>query len=312
VRVEVEAQGRINTSGLREVPSQPALGTVVFTSLDGVVTVIPQGTGVRTTSGQPVRFRTVRPASLDPRIGAAVEVAVEASDLGPAGNVAAGKINAIDGPLGLQLAVINPSATSGGASAQRPAVTAVDRATLGAEVLAQLQSQAIGAIESQLQPGEFLAPDSVKVASIVAETYDATVGEQAATLSLTLRVAFSGLAANEADALRAAQAALAAAVPAGERLLPGRASYERHPDIALDDGGQLHFSVIAHGATQPVIDRDAVRAGITGLLPGEAQALLTGRWPLAEPPEITLWPDWFPRLPFAPFRVNVILRAEGA
>ena len=47
-------------------------GTVVFTNLDGVVTVIPAGIGMRTTSGSPVRFRTIQTVSMDPRLGATV------------------------------------------------------------------------------------------------------------------------------------------------------------------------------------------------------------------------------------------------
>ena len=114
-----------------------------------------------TTSGAPVRFRTVRAVTIEPRVGAAVMAEIEAVDLGPSGNVSGGQINAIDGSLGLQLAVTNPSPTTGGGLSQAPAVTAADRERVRAELLTRLQAEAMSALEGQLAPGEFLAADSV-------------------------------------------------------------------------------------------------------------------------------------------------------
>jgi hypothetical protein len=60
VYAEVESIGQIATTGLKDVPSAPATGLVIFTNLVGTTATIPQGTGLRTTSGAAIRFVTTR------------------------------------------------------------------------------------------------------------------------------------------------------------------------------------------------------------------------------------------------------------
>src|SRR5262249_11761359 len=167
--------------------------------------------------------------------------------LGPQGNVAAGQINAIDGPLGLELAVTNPTRTSGGALAQKSAVNDDDRKRLHAQLLDQLKGNALGAIQYQLSPAEFLAPDSIAAADEIAATYDRGSGEQADTLQLTLRVAFTGLVIANSPAQQVAQAALAAQVPAGQNLVPESETFVRENNTETAADGRLHFNVAAAG-----------------------------------------------------------------
>jgi len=311
-RVEVEASGQTATTGTREVPSTAAVGTVIFTSLDGTVTTIPAGTGVRTTSGTPVRFRTTRAVTLEARVGASAAAEVTATDLGPVGNVTGGLINAIDGPLGLQVAVTNPTPAGGGGLSQRAAVTAADRDRLRAELLTRLHSDALSAVQSQLQIGEFLAADSVTLAETVAETYDLAVGEQADVVRLTLRLAFTGLVVDDNDARLAAQTALAGTVPGGEALEPGSAHFERFPETTLDDDGLAHFTLQATGVSVPLVDAATVREIVAGQPVPQSQLRLASALPLSGLPAIDVEPSWYPRLPYLPFRITVVVVGEGS
>jgi hypothetical protein len=312
VRVEVEAAGRTPTTGVREVPSAPARGSVVFTSLDGTATNIPAGTGVRTTGGSPVRFRTTRAATLEPHIGAVTAVDVLAVAPGPRGNVRGGLINAIEGPLGLQLAVTNPAPMTGGDNAPQFAVTEADRERLHAELMTQLEAEGLAAIESQLVPGEFLASQSVRVTETVAETFEQAVGEPAELVALTLRIAISGLAIKEADARQVAQTALAELVQAREVLQPGNEHYQRSPELVVEDSGAVHFSVTAEGWAVPVVDRESVRQAVKGRTIPEAQFGLASVVPLSRTPDIAVWPQWLERLPWMPFRIEVVVHASEA
>jgi len=307
VRVEVEATGTTATTGRREVPSQPALGTVIFTSLDGTLTEIPAGTGVRTTTGAPARFRTVQAVSLEPRLGATAQAAIEAIDLGPAGNVATGLINAIDGPLGLQLAVVNPGPTVGGALTQQPAVTGEDRERLRNEVLARLEGEGLAALAGQLTPGEFLAPDSVTLAETVAQTYDFAVGEPAISLQLTLRLSYTGLVIDDGDARTAAHQVLLATAPEGSDVLLGSEQFERLPEVVSDSAGNAHFALRATGITVPRIDVTLLRELVKGQPVPQSQLRLVSALPLSTLPTIQVEPDWYPRLPWLPFRIDVVV-----
>ncbi|MCC7359320.1 MAG: hypothetical protein IT317_07580 [Anaerolineales bacterium] len=306
-QVEVEASGQTATSGSAEVPSTAAVGTVIFTSLDGTVTTVPAGTGVRTTSGTAVRFRTTRAVTLEARVGATAAAEVSAADLGPIGNVAAGQINAIDGPLGLQVAVTNPAPAAGGGLSLRAAVTAADRERLRQELLRRLETDALSAIVTQLQPGEFLAANQIALADTVAETFDLAEGEQADVLRLTLRLAFTGLVVGEPDAERAAQAALVAAVPAGEALEAGSARFERFSATTLDDAGRAHFTLQASGVAVPIIAPSSVRELVAGLPVPQAQLRLASALPLSGQPVVTVSPPWWARLPYLPFRIGVVV-----
>jgi hypothetical protein len=286
---------------------------VVFTSLDGTATSIPAGTGVRTTSGTPVRFRTTQAVTLEPRVGAVVAVDVMAVDPGPRGNIRGGLINAIEGPLGLQLAVTNPAPMTGGGTAPEFAVTQADRDRLRAELMGQLEAEGLATIQGQLVPGEFLATSSVTVTETVAETFEQAVGERAETVALTLRIAVTGLAVREADARQVAQSALAELVAAGEALQPGNEHYQRGPERVLDGEEAVTFEVTMEGWAVPVVDRETVRQEVKGRTIPEALDGLKDLVPLSGTPQIELWPLWIERLPWLPFRIDVeVVAASGA
>jgi hypothetical protein len=274
-----------------------------------VVTVIPAGTGMRTTSGSPVRFRTLQTVSIVPHLGATVVAGIEAVDLGPVGNVAAGQINAIDGPLGLELAVTNFAPTNGGARSQKAAVSTDDQTRLHDQLLTQLHTDALNAIQAQLGPSEFLATDSITVTNEVARTYAQAVGEQAEALQLTLRVAFTGLVIADSPAQQVAQAALAAQVPRGQVLLPGSASFVRETNLQTGPDGRASFSIDAAGVAVPVIDPERVRALVRGQPLDDAQLRLVTSLPLTGAPDIAVQPEWYPRMPWMPFRIDVIVTA---
>jgi hypothetical protein len=312
VRVEVQDTALTPTTGSVEVPSTVATGRVVFTNLIGTAATVPTGTSLRTTSGTPARFVTLAPASVEGRIGATVEAQVRAVNPGPAGNVSGGQINAIDGPLGTQLAVTNPEPTEGGDVAERAAVTQADRDRLRAELLAELQTSALAAIEAQLQPGEFLASESVTVTQVLAESYDRAVGEPIDAIGLTLRIAAAGLAVSESDGRLAAEAALRAQVPPGAALTDAVITFTRSPDLTLDGAGRVSFAMTAEGRAVPGIDVDAARRSVLRLPVADAISRLQSTLPLATAPEIVLSPGWlarwYPRLPWLWLRIDVVVR----
>jgi hypothetical protein len=310
-RAEVEGVGFVVTTGSRDVPSARATGKAVFTNIVGLPATIPQGTSVRTTGGTPVRFVTTRSASLEGRIGAVVEVDLQAVEPGPASNVGAAQINAIDGPLGTQLAVTNPAPTLGGTVERQAAVTALDRQLAREQLLAELQQKALGLIAAQLQPGEFLADDSIHVADVIAETYDKAAGEVGDTVNLTLRVAVTGLAIDENDARLVVHAALLSQVPEGTDLGPQPLGFEREPATTLDAQGRVHFMITATGSLVSRINETLARQLAQGRTLGDAQRYLLAALPLAESPQIEIQPAWlarwYNRLPWMLFRINVVV-----
>jgi len=221
--------------------------------------------------------------------------------------VAAGQINAIDGPLGLELAVTNPAPTRGGARSQKAAVSADDQTRLHDQLLTQLETDALNTIQGQLGPAEFLATDSITVTREVARTYDQAVGEQADALQLTLRVAFTGLVIADSPAQQVAQAALAAQVPRGQVLVAGTTSFVRETNLQTNPDGRASFSIDAKAIVTPVIDPERVRDLVRGQPRDDAQLRLVTSLPLTGAPDVSVQPDWYPRVPWMPFRIDVIV-----
>jgi hypothetical protein len=311
VRVEVEASGVTPTTGSTDVPGDPATGKVVFTNIIGTPALIPAGTSVRTTTGSGVRFTTLKAVNIEGRISAVVEADVKAVEPGPSGNVAASLINAIDGPLGLQLAVTNPLSMTGGTVTTRAAVAQADRARVRAQALAQAQANAQSAIEAQLQPGEFLATGTLTLTQTLAEVYSHGVGETTDLLTMTVRTVSTALAIREADAQTAARAALAAQVPATAALTDSPIQFRRDPALTVDESGRVHFMIAAEGQAVPHIDREMVRRLVAHQSLARAAQQLQSALPLAAPPEINLSPGflarWYPYLPWMLFRISVIV-----
>jgi hypothetical protein len=82
--------------------------------------------------------------------------------------------------------------------------------------------------------------------------------------------------------------------------------------VEVDEAGRIRFSVTAVGDATPALDRETVRAAISGRSLDEARALLQGTLPLAASPEFVLRPawlaQWYPVLPWLPLRIDVIAR----
>jgi hypothetical protein len=58
-----------------------------------------------------------------------------------------------------------------------------------------------------------------------------------------------------------------------------------------------------------IADADAVQLSL-GLDPLQAISRLRASLPLEQPPRIELQPDWWPRLPFLPFRISVFNQGQ--
>lgn len=310
VRVELELSGVRVTTGARTVPANHATGAVVFTNLTGTALTLPANTSLRTTSGQAVRFITTERATLEPRLGATTSVRIRAVELGPVGNVAAGQINAVDGPLGLQVVVVNPQATQGGRELPRAAVTATDAESLRQSVLAQAFAEAtFNALQAQLQPSELLVTQTLTLTQVTQETLDPPVDAVADAVRLTARVQMTALAVNEAQAQAAAQAALQTSLPAEQSLLPNTLTFSRLSAPTLNEQGLPTLALTARAQTVPRINREAVRAGLVGQTPAEATRLVLSQLTLNAAPRLTLaptwWAEWVNRLPLTPYRITI-------
>lgn len=307
---EFEGFAQVATTGRGFSFSGYATGRVTFTNLLGQDYRIPEGTLVRTTStSYPVRFQTTAEVIV-PAFGQA-EAAVEALEEGPRGNVDAYQINLVEGVVGFAVRVTNPLPISGAESDAVALVSEEDRARAWELATQQVMAEAYNGLQdpNYLEPGEFLPRQPLVIQAAPKIAYTHVVGEATDVLGLTLRLLVTGQAVSAADVQAVAYRGLLTTVPQGYSLTATRFAFG---EAAEEDVGPGVFSfyVTAEGYAAANIDAAELRAQIEGQSVEAARQTLAAL-PLAEPPQITVTPAWFPFIPRLPMRITLNITPQG-
>ncbi len=303
VQARVEGYGTTPTTGLDDAPVGRATGVVTFINKTGREITVPQGTIVRTTFGENVRFRTLEEVVVPAGVGQQVQAKIEAVEPGLIGNVPALTINEIEGPLNISLRVSNPFNTEGGTVERVATVTQEDKDRLKNELLAQLQQQAYLKLGENLRPGEYIPPETVET-FVLAETYDRFSGEHADELGLQLQLLARGLAVDLDGARELAERSLRESVPDDVYLLE-ETIQTGDPQFTLFGDEFVNFTMTARGEAIRPIEPGDVRDVLAGAPVDAAPQLLQDAFDLARPPVIILEPSWIQTLPHLPSRIIV-------
>ena len=192
----------IPTTGKRGLPDSRASGNVIFVNQLNTPVTVGKGTAVRTTaSSQAVRFILTEDVQVPGGIGAQAQGKVEAVELGATGNVPANFINEVEGVAALAVRVSNPEPLTGGGEKEVQAVASADRDTAREAIKPQLREAALQQLQAELGPGEFIIAESIG-GTILEETFDHEITEQADQLTLLMRVAYTAQKVAGEDANR--------------------------------------------------------------------------------------------------------------
>ena len=352
VTVVVEGRNQARSSGSASIPNQAASGEVLLTNLTDRAVNVPAGSVIRSAEDLPLRYVTTRAVQLPAGPGESRSVKVEAVLPGRQGNLPAGQVLAVEGPLGLSLTAENPAAISGGIDRTGPAPSQRDYRDLKESLLLRLQSNAVEEIAALAEPGQRLLEGTLVPRSIVEEHLEPPIGQPGDQLFLTLRVEFEAWMVEETDLQAVAQAALDANLPDDLRPVPGSLEVSflepaaregedvlallsapskseaplpgSEPDagesgaasaeaaasvgglIAIDDTETARWPArVKRQVEADWSEQDAVRA-VLGRPVDEAARILAAALPLAGEPRIEVYPSWWPRMPFLPFRLEMV------
>jgi hypothetical protein len=302
VGAEVEGYAEVETSGVRDVILGRAGGVVLFTNLLAQDYVVPAGTVVRTSStSYPIRFRTTADVAVP--AGGQATVPVEALE-DRIGNVGAFQINQVESVAASAVRVINPESTTGAEPKEARVVTQADYDRVRGQVMRQLLDQAYVEMGDLLEPTEILLRQSLIIQAVPKESYTRFISEQADTVGLDMRVLVSGLAADVDNAESVAYINLSRRLPSGYTLVDAR--FELGEVAEEDVGpGMFTFFVTARGYAAAVLDANAAVDLIRGQPVADSRERLSAEFPLAEPPQVTVWPEEVGRMPWLPLRIRV-------
>jgi hypothetical protein len=309
--VEVEANTQVPTSAKRDSPDVRAKGKVVFVNQLAQPVTVAVGTVVATSAGTPIRFTTVEQVTLPGQIGGTIEASVLAVDPGPSGNVKSYLINTVEGPLSTQVKVVNQQPMGGGNVRQVGVVTQADKDQAKAILLQQLQQKANAALQTELGEQEFIPPETIKIFPLD-ETYDRFVGEQADALGLKMRVAARGsvIGGHNANSLVLDQ--LEKNIDPKFQLLPQGLTFQPAQVVSVGEDGVVVFNMRVTGNIGLRLPKTEAIQAIQGKPIADAADYLTRTYGLKRPAEIVVMPDWLGRVPFFPFRIQMVVKTEAA
>jgi hypothetical protein len=147
---------------------------------------------------------------------------------------------------------------------------------------------------------------------IMSETYDQFLDTEADVLHLQMRILARGTAVDQANANLLAYESLQEQIPPTYALESEEVSFELDEKVRMD-GRAVLVDVTASAHLVADVDRGAVRSAVAGLSADEASQVLEDSFALDSPPHVEVMPDWIKRwewldrVPFPPFRIQVIV-----
>ncbi len=307
VSAEISGAKRIDTTGRVRLPRAAASGEVEITNRTDDEIKLPAGTGLR--AGE-IRFLTLDDILLESGGGSSATVLIEATEPGTSGNVAAGAIDSVEGPLGFLITSNNPEPTHGGRDQVAAAVSMRDMEDLRQELESELIEIAKSALLAQLDRGFVMVPGGLRITEVVNEHYDIGPGEAAESLGLSLTLNIEGLGYSVPLVLEAAEQEILSTLPVNRLLIPGSLSLEAIEASA--DWPAMEVMFAAEGSLAETIDRDLLRRSVLGDPKAQAAARLRGLFELDQAPLIQTSPTWMPWIPWLGMRIDVKWAWENA
>jgi hypothetical protein len=312
VEILVEGRDSLPTTGRTQAPFEPASGEVLFTNLTPATFTIPAGTIISTTGETPVRFATLQAVEMPAGPGESASISVEALEAGPLGNLSAESLIAIEGPLGLSLTVNNPEPTAGGSLQALPIPSQADRRQLYDRLLFTLEQTARDEFAARypiqnLSGGDLVLSQTPQLVQTLEARYTPENDEVSETLELTLRLEYAFELVSQDDIQAFAQAVLDANLPPGFAPLAGSLQIKHAGVPEPDEEGEYQWSMTIERRIQALLDVQSIINLVLGLPVEDALQRLEQGVVSASPPRLMIAPDWWPRLPFLPFRIDVSL-----
>ena len=301
----VEGRGSIQTTGTVSIPTGFATGVAQFKNLTDQAVIIPAGTVVSTPDSAQ-RFTTQRDARVPAGPGKVIKIPIKALSPGSAANLPPGRINAIEGELGVFLTVENLESTRGGSLAQSPAPATIDRMQLKEQLISTLTQNALQEIQSSLDPEDILLNETPTLMNVLTESYYPPDLQPASQLELILRLEYEAPYVSAADREAFAQAILDANLPTGFTPIPGTMTVEDLSSPQFTDGSTARWRMQLRRDIQSEPSINQAISLALGLSPKNAAQRLEENLSLSSPPLIETHPSWWPVMPFIPLRITII------
>lgn len=307
VRVLVDGSQTIAATGSTVISLDKASGFARFRNLTDARVFIPSGTIIRTQVEPVVRFITMQAGEVAPGIDQTADLPIYAMDPGVGGNLNANELQAIEGSLGLSLAVTNPEHTTGGREQLVMAPSPDDRERVKNLLLTSLIGDVKTRSHNTLSTGDIIFSDTIQLSQIREETYSPPEGQPGSKLTIKMQVEYIFFYTSHEDLIGLARAVLSTSTPEGLIPIPDTLNIILIDKPVTDDTGLTRWQMRFEQQYQERMDIFNTIQMVQGRTLKNASRQLEGGLPISKTPLITLTPTWWPWLPIAPFRISVII-----
>ncbi|GAP07025.1 MAG TPA: hypothetical protein DEQ80_09740 [Anaerolinea thermolimosa] len=308
VSVVVEGGEQSPSTGKTALPDRSATGEVVLSNLGVQPVEIPQGTVILGGAEGSNRYETTRQVIVPGGVGQTVTVPVRALLPGSQGNLDAGSTLAVEGLLGMVVLANNPEPIQGGEDRWSPSPAEQDYQKLEQTLENSLRSAAMEELLKSLTSDQLLVPGSLKLSKKMSETREPQPGQPGSEARLNLQAEFTAWYIRKADLSSLSQTALNVSLPAGFHPLPESLEFHFAEGSKIDAQGAIHWTTQVYRKAEADWSGGVAAQALVGYPSTEAVSRLMAMFSLAEPPEVYLFPSWWPRMPWVPFRIEVVKR----
>ena len=276
VETEISGSGKGSATGKKKI-GDPAKGSVILYNKTSSSKNLAEGTIL--TGDNNLSFK------LDNKVTIASQSAVEggisfgkvtssitASDIGPDGNLSAGKELSVKGFSANEVSAKVDQALSGGISKDVTVVTSDDQKKLLAQVSSELRTKAKDELQKKLQ-GDIKVLEESLAEKVVKQSFNKNVNDQASEFSLNLTSSYKGTAYSDTDLRQIVSKLVETNVPEGYML--DLTNTETQADVAkIEKDGKLVFTAKFKAKLMPKLNEDQIKKDIAFLTPSQVEEKL--------------------------------------
>jgi len=304
--ISVEGSLAAMASGTTTVADTQSKGNLTLTNMTDTEVSVPAGTVFLSETDPPNEFESLQAVTIPAGRGQSTQVDIMALTAGNGGNVGADTIKAIEGSIGLLISASNPEPTSGGSNHSLRAASEQDYNQLYDALLTTLSEEAIRKLTASMEGEQILIPSSLKLDKIVRDERIPLVGEPADTIRLNLNLEFTTLSVQKSDVERAVLMAMDAGLPYGYTAGTNGFRYSSETIPATDANGNVYWKMKALRTIAPVWNLEKSVKMLAGQPLSRAEALLADQVKMVGKPSISIFPSFWKRLPYLPFRIHLV------
>lgn len=306
ISVSIEKRAQMETTGTVSIPETYAAGEVIFTNLTDHKVNVPKNTTLTTGGEDPVSYRTLHAVELPAGTGTKVEAQIKAKDPGSSANREAGAVSGIGADFGADLTVTNPQPIRGGKDIYLSIPSERDKQRLTEQVIQDVKEDAQERLKQKMEPGDMLISETPIIKEIEEKEFAPSEGEPGETLEVNIRVKVSGWIVRDQDLRTLAQDVMQTNQYTNQyQPVSDTLTYQPDTKITVHDNREAEWMLAIKWQRKPSIKESEIVSTVLGQTPSRAKRQLTEKYNLTNPPQISIFPSWWPRLPFLPFRIKV-------